>query len=151
MRIRVVWVGRTRDRAAAEWIEEYRGRIGRFCPLEIEEDRDAAGKGPDRAAREGRALRARIGPRALVVALDEGGREMTSKELARFLERSLGSHAEVTFLLGGAGGLGEDLVQRADVRLSLSRLTFTHEIARVLLLEQIYRAWTLIRGTPYHR
>jgi 23S rRNA (pseudouridine1915-N3)-methyltransferase len=149
--IRFVWVGRTRDAAAAGWIEEYRRRIGRFCPVEIEEIRDAAGKGRDRAARESRELASRLSGRGLLIALDERGRELTSEEFAGFLERSLGSHPELTFILGGSEGLEGDLVASAGVRLSLSRLTFTHELARVLLLEQVYRAFTILKGTPYHR
>ena len=151
MLIRFVWVGRTRDEAAAGWIEEYRRRIGRFCPVQIEEIRDASGKGRDRAARESHELASRLGGRALIVTLDERGTEMTSVEFARFLEKSLGAHPEVTFVLGGAEGLGEELVSSAGARLCLSRLTFTHEMARVLLLEQVYRAFTILKGTPYHR
>ncbi len=151
MLIRFVWVGRTRDAAAAGWIEEYRRRIGRFCPVEIEEIRDAAGKGRDRAARESRELASRLSGRGLLIALDERGRELTSNEFAGFLEKSLGSHPELTFILGGSEGLEGDLVASAGVRLSLSRLTFTHELARVLLLEQVYRAFTILKGTPYHR
>ena len=151
MLIRLVWVGRTRDAAAAGWIEEYRKRIGRFCPVEIEEIRDAAGKGRDRAARESRQLLSRLSARGLIIALDERGKEMTSAEFARFLDNSMSAHPEVTFVLGGAEGLGAGLLEAAGARLSLSRLTFTHELARVLLLEQIYRALTILKGTPYHR
>jgi 23S rRNA (pseudouridine1915-N3)-methyltransferase len=175
--LRVVWVGRTRPGPAAEWVEEYRSRIARFHPIEIVEARDAQGHGKGRAARESRELRARLGigrrgrdsaapggrkgrtsapasassPRGLVVALDETGTAMTSRELARFLERSLAERGEVTFLLGGADGLSSDLVGESAATLSLSRLTFTHEMARVVLLEQIYRALSILKGTPYHR
>ena len=149
MRIRLVWVGRTRDPACAGWIQEYRRRIGGYCPVEFSEIRDASG--PTRAAREARGLLARAGGRGLVVVLDERGREMDSTEFARFLGSALETHTEVTFLLGGPDGLDPELTAEAGDRLSLSRLTFPHEMARVLLAEQIYRALTILRGHPYHR
>jgi len=151
MLIRVLWVGKTRDRAAADWIEEYRRRLCRACPVEIVEVRDAAGKGSARAAREGKALASRIERGGLTVALDEAGQEMTSAEMARWLGRTLESRGTITFLLGGPEGLGEGVAASADLTLSLSRLTFTHEMARVLLLEQLYRAFSILEGTPYHR
>src|SRR5262245_29722158 len=137
MLIRVLWVGKTRDRGAAGWIEEYRRRLARFCPLEIVEVKDAAGKGSARAAREGKSLASKIERRGLTVALDESGKEMTSAELARWLGKTLETRGEITFLLGGPEGLGEALAGTADMTLSLSRLTFTHEMARVLVLEQL--------------
>lgn len=151
MLIRVLWVGKTRNRAAAEWIEDYRRRIARYCPIEIVEVKDAAGKGSARAARDAKTLGAKIEGRGLTVALDESGREMGSAELARWLGRTLESRGEITFLLGGPEGLGEGVERAAGLTLSLSRLTFTHEMARVLLLEQLYRAFSILRGTPYHR
>jgi 23S rRNA (pseudouridine1915-N3)-methyltransferase len=151
VRIRILWVGKTRDRAAAEWIEEYRRRIARICPIEIVEVKDAAGKGSARAAREGKTLASKIERRGLTVALDESGEEMTSAELARWLGKTLEGRGEITFLLGGPEGLGSGLAESAGLTLSLSRLTFTHEMARVLLLEQLYRAFSILEGTPYHR
>ena len=151
MLIRILWVGKTRDRAAANWIEEYRRRIARFCPIEIVEVRDAAGKGSGRAAREGKTLAARIERRGLTVALDESGKEMTSAELARWLGKTLESRGQITFLLGGPEGLEGGVAAAAGLTLSLSRMTFTHEMARVLLLEQLYRALSILQGTPYHR
>jgi len=151
VRIRILWVGKTRDAAAAGWIDEYRRRLARFCPIEIVEVRDAAGKGAARSSREGKTLAAKIEKRGLTVALDESGREMSSEELARWLGKTLESRGEITFLLGGPDGLGDGLAGTAGLTLSLSRLTFTHEMARVLLLEQLYRAFTILEGTPYHR
>jgi len=151
MLIRLVWVGKTRDRGAADWIENYRRRLARFCPIEIVEVRDAAGKGTARAAREGKALAAKIEGRGVTVALDESGKEMSSAELAHWLGRTLETRGEITFLLGGPDGLGTEAAASAGLTLSLSRLTFTHEMARVLLLEQLYRAFSILEGTPYHR
>ena len=149
--IRLIWVGRTRDSAAAGWIEEYRRRISRYCPIEITVIRDAPGKGRSRPAREFQALAAKLSGRGLVAVLDERGKEMTSPEFARFLERAIDSGSGVSFLMGGPEGLDPKLVALARARISLSRLTLTHEMARVVLMEQIYRAFSILRGTPYHR
>ena len=149
--IRVVWVGKTRLRTAAEWIEEYRRRISRFCPIEIVEVMDALGRGRSRASRESRALLGKIPDRGLVVALDETGDSMTSREFAKFVGRSLTSRSEMTFVMGGPEGTSRELIDAAGARLALSRLTLTHEMARVVLFEQIYRAFSILKGTPYHR
>ena len=151
MLIRLVWVGRTRARPAAEWVEEYRRRIERYCPLEIVEVPDAAGRGRGRVDREARSLLEKIPPRGLVVTLVETGETMTSPKFARFLERSLAARSEVTFILGGPEGIGQRIGVAAEKALSLSPLTLTHEMARVVLLEQLYRAFTILRGHPYHR
>jgi 23S rRNA (pseudouridine1915-N3)-methyltransferase len=151
MLIRLIWVGRTRDPAAAGWIEEYRRRIVRHCPLEITVVRDAPGKGRSRTARESKALAGKLGGRGLVVVLDEGGKEMTSVEFARFLDKAIASGSAVSFLLGGPEGLDHELVALAGARISLSRLTLTHEMVRVVLMEQIYRAFSILKGAPYPR
>src|SRR5437773_2206624 len=104
MLIRLIWVGRTRDPAAAGWIEEYRRRISRHCPIEIAEVRDAPGKGRSRAAREWHALAAKLEGRGTAVLLDEGGKEMTSAEFSRFLDRTMTSSPTVSFLMGGPEG-----------------------------------------------
>ena len=151
MLIRLIWVGRTRDAAAAGWIEEYRRRISHICPVQIVEIKDAAGKGASRAAREARDLAKALPGKGLVVALDEKGREMDSQAFAAFLGKAVTERHEISFLLGGSEGLDPDLIAIARERLALSRLTFTHEMARVLLMEQIYRAFTILRGHPYPR
>ena len=151
MLIRLVWVGRTRDPGLAAWVETYRTRIAPHCPIEIVETKDAAGKGAARASREGRGLARELSGRGLVVALDETGRTMNSARFASWLGKALETRREVTFLLGGSEGLDPAVRAAAEETLSLSPLTFTHELARVLLLEQIVRAFSVLKGTPYHR
>lgn len=151
MRIRLVWVGRTREAPATAWIEDYVQRIARYGSLEILEVKDAAGRGAARAARENRSLLERVSGKGIVVALDEAGEQMTSLALARFLDDARTRGQDVSFVLGGPEGLPPGLLEAAERRLSLSRLTLTHEMARVLLLEQIYRAFTILGGSPYHR
>lgn len=151
MLIRLVWVGRTRSPAAARWIETYRERIGRFCPVEIVEVKDAPGGARSRAARESRDLLDKASGRGLAVVLDESGETMTSREFARFLGDALASRSELTFVLGGPEGTTQALAAAAARKISLSRMTLTHEMARVFLAEQIYRALSIMKGAPYHR
>ncbi|WP_457569436.1 23S rRNA (pseudouridine(1915)-N(3))-methyltransferase RlmH [Desulfurobacterium sp.] len=85
--------------------------------------------------------------KGFVIALDERGKELNSKEFAKLLQK----HRYISFLIGGADGLSEDVKKEADMLLSLSKLTLQHDIARIVLLEQIYRGFQIIKGTPYHR
>jgi 23S rRNA (pseudouridine1915-N3)-methyltransferase len=93
----------------------------------------------------------KLPPGARVVALDEHGRQVTTRELADLLARWLESGRDTCLVIGGADGLGQEVLQRAELILSLSRLTLPHALARVLLAEQLYRAWSLLAGHPYHR
>jgi 23S rRNA (pseudouridine1915-N3)-methyltransferase len=142
--IRIVAVGRMKDRSLAALLEDYLRRIRALAPVELVELRD---QDPER---EGRAMVAKLGStrgRSLVVALDENGEDVTSRGLSRLL----GGHGGIAFLVGGADGLGPAARERADRTLRLSSLTLTHEMARVLLAEQVYRGLCILRGKPYHR
>jgi len=121
-------------------VEDYVKRIGRACPIEITEVRDA-----DAAVKKLDADRA-----ATVVLLDAGGKTLDSEALAKWLGelRDRGTR-EVVFLCGDADGFPEELRQRARHRLSLSAMTFSHELARVMLAEQLYRAFAILHGSPY--
>ena len=116
------------------------------CP----EARKHAGT-PRAKEEEGASLLARIGDREHVVALDERGKEYTSVELARRVEAWLGGGRDVALVLGGSDGLAPEVLARAGEKLALSRLTLAHRLARVVLLEQLYRALTIVRGEPYHK
>lgn len=142
--IRVIAVGRVKDRRLADLAADYQRRIQPMARLEIVELRDQT------QAKEDRQIRDILGPAVghdPVVVLDERGDSMTSKDLAGLL----GRHGSITFVIGGADGVTDAVRQRADRVQRLSRMTFTHEMARVLLLEQIYRGLTILRGKPYHR
>jgi 23S rRNA (pseudouridine1915-N3)-methyltransferase len=100
---------------------------------------------------EGRLVLSKLTPDDYLVLLDERGREFTSPELAQWLERRLSaSHRRLIFLIGGAFGFSPELYARADEQIALSRLTFSHQMARLFLLEQLYRAMTILRNEPYH-
>ena len=136
----VVAAGKLRESWVREGCEEYRRRIARYLGIEILEVKDST------------ALAARVPDRLRLIALDERGKQPTSRELGDKLAAWMGSGMQgACFLLGDADGLPPDLVARADEVLSLSRLTLPHRLARLVLLEQLYRALSIVRGEPYHR
>ena len=139
-------------------IEDYEARIGRYWRFQAHEVEAGLGKVRKvdeekvREAEEDR-LTARL-PKGggEVVALTRNGKALSSRELARFLaDRALRSVQEVTFVIGGAFGLGKGILERSTVKLSLSPMTLPHEIARLVLAEQLYRAGTILRNEPYHK
>lgn len=153
MTLHLVAVGRVRDPALRAACEEYLGRIRKLWGLEIHEVRSPAGQFPaaERMRREGDLLLAAIPPRALSVALTRTGRSDTSEGFARRFAGWQATTRDVAFVIGGADGLDPRVHQRCEEALSLSSLTLPHELARVVLLEQLYRAGTIERGTPYHK
>jgi len=138
--IRILTVGKLKDRHLAELCADFAKRIKRWSSLEIVELKD---QGPDR---EATAMLAKLGT-GPVHALEERGDTMTSRKFSALLA----SHGSPTFLIGGPDGLGDAARQHADRLLSLSPMTFTHETARFLLLEQIYRGLAIQHHHPYHR
>lgn len=154
MRIHILWEGKTKDASLRALEAELIGRIEHFTGLVIDEinpaQRSSAPRKGRLAAAE-RALLKRI-QGATKVVLDPRGREWSSEEFAEWLgHQALRGTREVAFLVGGREGFSEAFRQQADILLALSRMTFTHDWARALLLEQIYRAFTILRGYPYSR
>jgi 23S rRNA (pseudouridine1915-N3)-methyltransferase len=134
-------------------VEEYAKRIGRYARFELVEVAEARRHAGTLRARgeEGETLLSRVRPGERVVALDERGEEPDSAAFAGRVGRWLRDGRDVALLLGGADGLSPAVLARADERLSLSRLTLAHRLARLVLVEQLYRAFTILRGEPYHR
>jgi 23S rRNA (pseudouridine1915-N3)-methyltransferase len=152
MEITVVAVGKLRPyyRQAAD---DYTRRLRRYAHLREEEVKEAV-RAPTPAAQrseEAARLETRISEGATVVALAREGMGWSSRELARQLERWLLRARPVSLVIGGSEGLDPGFMERAAVRWSLGPLTFPHELARVILLEQLYRAFTILRGEPYHK
>jgi 23S rRNA (pseudouridine1915-N3)-methyltransferase len=144
MRILIVAVGRVKEKPLRETIEDYYGRIRRYTTLSEVEIPD--GRFPEVETKMRRA----IPPRAKVVALEVGGQRFSSQDFARWIGHcELGAVGAIAFLVGGSDGLPEAVSKEADLRLSLSDLTLPHRIARLVLAEQIYRAYTILRGEPY--
>jgi 23S rRNA (pseudouridine1915-N3)-methyltransferase len=155
VKFRVVAVGKPRAQSLAAAIQDYETRAARYWPLEIREVREEPARNatPDVVReREGERLLAAAGANALVVACDAEGDTRTSAELAAWMhaERERASR-DVAFVIGGAFGLSQAVRDSAVQRLSFSRFTFPHELARLLLAEQLYRAGTIVRGEPYHK
>lgn len=144
MRVRIIAVGKAKDRDLRSLLVDYYARIGRYAKLEEVELKDGKeAEVSDRLARS-------IPDRSRVVALEVDGRAMSSQALAKWIDRAENDSVQtVVFLIGGAYGLPRDLSRRADLRLSLSAMTLPHRLARLMLAEQIYRAFTISRGEPY--
>lgn len=154
MRLRFVWVGKTRNEHLRALCDEYLKRLKRFARFELLEVRESAQQSKEAGIEEeGRRILGGLHADALVVLLDVEGREWSSEELASQVEKwqASGSVKEVAFVIGGHRGVSAEVRQRAATHWSLSRLTLTHEMARVLLLEQVYRAYTIIHGLPYQK
>jgi len=155
VKLRLLCVGRLSENYLREGCTLYLERVRRYLPLAIEELKEQKAAGPaDRRraiAREGEQLLGRIPDGAYVIALDEQGQAMTSADLAKLLERHMiAGTGEWLLVIGGAHGLSDSVRRRADLVLSLSAMTLPHQIARLLLLEQLYRGCTIIRREPYH-
>ena len=159
MKITCVTVGKIKEKYLTEAIREYEKRLSRYCKLEIvelvdEKTPDGAGEALERQIKEkeGQRLLARIKDGDFVIALAIEGRMLSSEELAARLERlGVDGVSHIVFVIGGSLGLSEAVLRRADFSLSFSRMTFPHQLMRVVLLEQIYRSFRINAGEPYHK
>jgi 23S rRNA (pseudouridine1915-N3)-methyltransferase len=150
MKFKFLWVGKTRDANWKALQDDYLKRLSHFVKYEIVEVKDA--QGANSIDLEGNELLAKLNPSSFVTLLDAKGRHLSSHQLAAELGSWQDSaKKEIAFVIGGAKGTSCGLAERADFKLSLSFLTFTHETARVILIEQLYRAFTIIKGFPYQK
>ena len=139
MKLRIVWVGKTKNPLLAKLCEDYIGRIRHFLPIEIAD------------VKEAKLLQA-FDANDRVVALDPKGKAWTSEEFAKFIQQHMVEDPRrLTFVIGDYAGLSPEIKKRADIQWSLSPLTFTHDITRVLLVEQIYRALSIVHNLPYSK
>lgn len=159
MKITLITVGKIKEKYLEEAIGEYTKRLNRYCKLEIIQVTDE--KTPDRAGpsleeqikdREGQRILSHMKDGMYVITLEIQGKMLTSEELAEKMD-SLGVRgiSHVAFIIGGSLGLSKEVLKRADFRLSFSKMTFPHQLMRVILLEQIYRSYRIIAGEPYHK
>jgi 23S rRNA (pseudouridine1915-N3)-methyltransferase len=154
VRVVVAAVGRPRDRHLAAAIDDYETRAARYWPLSIAEVREASGRSvspADARRREGEKLRERLPAGAMVLLCDERGERLTSAGFADLLLKARDAARDVAFVVGGAYGLDDDLRRMATRSLQLAPWTLPHELARLVLAEQLYRAGTIVRGEPYHK
>ncbi len=154
MKIAVVAVGKLKERYYRDAADEYLKRLKPYARVdEIEvADRDLS-RGEERGrAEEGADILRALPEGAHVVLLDIGGRQRSSEEIAAWIDQhALNGRSSLAFVIGGASGFSPDVAAQADERLSLGRITLPHQLARVVLLEQLYRAFRISRGEPYHR
>ena len=159
MKIKVVTVGKLKEKYLKDGIAEYSKRISRFAKLEMIELADE--KTPDRASEsenqkileiEGQRILSKVGDRDFVIALAIEGKTLSSEEFSKQLEEaSIKGFSTLTFIIGGSLGLAQDVKNRANLSVSFGRLTLPHQLMRLVLVEQIYRAFTIQQGSPYHK
>ena len=153
MRLRVIWTGKTRDAHLRALLDDYFKRLSHFARCEISELRESPGSEKKSGIdKDSKRISDGLREGAVNVLLDPDGVEWSSEQLAKEIQRwQDGGTKEVTFIVGGPNGVSAELSARASKRWSLSRLTLTHEMTRVVLLEQLYRAYTIIHGLPYQK
>ena len=153
MKLHFVWVGKTKDRNCRALVDEYLERIGNYATLGVTELKEVEGSNESEIiAREGSKIIESVSRDDYVIVLDEAGEQLGSRDFAEKLRTiRYGGVKRLAFVVGGFAGLSEELKERANLKWSLSRLTLTHEMARAVLAEQVYRAFTLLAGQRYHR
>ena len=159
MKIKVVTVGKLKEKYLKDGIAEYSKRISRFAKLEMIELADE--KTPDKASEsenqkileiEGQRILSKVGDRDFVIVLAIEGKTLSSEEFSKRLEEaSIKGFSTLTFIIGGSLGLAQDVKNRANLSVSFGRLTLPHQLMRLVLAEQIYRAFTIQQGSPYHK
>lgn len=159
MKITIITVGKIKEKYFTDAISEYSKRLSRYCKLEIIQVADE--KTPDGASealetqikdKEGERILSNIKDGSYVVALAIEGNMLDSEELAEKIEKwGVSGVSQIVFVIGGSLGLSRAVLNRADYKLSFSRMTFPHQLMRVILLEQIYRAYRIIQNEPYHK
>ena len=154
MKITLLVVGKTSDARLQSLINEYRQRLSHYVPFEfvvLPDIKNAKSLSQEQLkVAEGEAILASLTPAMDVILLDEHGREFRSIEYAEWLQKKMGSGKDLTLVIGGAYGFSEAVYARANGKLSLSQMTFSHQMIRIMAIEQIYRAMTILRGEPYH-
>lgn len=159
MKITLVTVGKIKENYLRDAVAEYVKRLGKYCKLEVIETADE--KTPDHAsetveeairAKEAERILRYIREDAFVITLEILGKQLSSEELAKKIE-TLGvqGKSHIIFVVGGSIGLGKEVLERSDFALSFSKMTFPHQLMRVILLEQVYRSFRIINGEPYHK
>lgn len=159
MKISLICVGKIKEKYLTMGIDEYKKRLSRYCSLEIielpdEGTPDNAGTAIEEAIKrtEGNRILKALKEDSFCIALDIQGKILSSEELAEYMEKLfVGGKSHISFIIGGSLGLSDEVLKRADYRLSFSKMTFPHQLMRLVLLEQIYRSYRIINNEPYHK
>lgn len=159
MKITLITVGKIKEKYLKDAIAEYSKRLGKYCRLEIVEVADE--KTPDHASqtvedqirtKEAERILKYVKDEAYVITLEINGKQITSEGFAEKIEElGIQGKSHIIFIIGGSIGLGKDVLDKSDYALSFSKMTFPHQLMRVILLEQIYRSYRIINGEPYHK
>lgn len=154
MKILLMTLGKTTDARLSALIDDYQQRLKHYIPFEfvvVPDIKNAKSLTQDQLkTAEGEAILARLTPAMDVLLLDEHGREFRSIEYADFLQRKMAAGRDLVLIIGGAYGFSQAVYDRANGKISLSQMTFSHQMIRLMAIEQIYRAMTILRGEPYH-
>ena len=159
MKITLITVGKIKEKYLKDAIAEYSKRLSRYCKLDIIEVTDE--KTPDHASesvqdairsKEAERIQKYIKEDAYIITLEIGGKQLASEELAEKIDKlGIQGVSHIIFIIGGSIGLGREVLSKSDYALSFSKMTFPHQLMRVILLEQIYRSYRIINGEPYHK
>ena len=159
MRINIVCVGKIKEKYLKLGIDEFKKRLSKYCKLEIIELEDE--KAPENLSdkemlmikeKEGKKILSKIKDNSYVIALAIDGKNLSSEELAETINKlCVRGISNITFVIGGSLGLSDEVLSRADYKLSFSKMTFPHQLMRLILLEQVYRAYRINNGEPYHK
>lgn len=159
MNIKLITVGKLKEKYLKEGIAEYTKRLSRFCKFQVVELIDE--KTPENAseaqnnqimAKEGERIQAKIGSRDYVIVLAIEGKQFPSEEFSQKLEAvAVNGYSDITFIIGGSLGLSKEIKQRVNLKMSFGLLTLPHQLMRLVLIEQIYRAFMIQQGSPYHK
>ena len=154
MKITILCVGKIKEKFYRDAVAEYEKRLSRYCKLEIVEVADE--KTPDNASqikeKEAERMEKHLKEAAFVCALAIDGKQLDSVELSEKIEQlGTGGTSHIIFLIGGSLGMSDELLKKADMKLSFSKMTFPHQLMRVILLEQVYRAYRIMNHEPYHK
>lgn len=155
MQIRVVVVGKTSAKYLVEGIAEYEKRLKRYCSFSwiVIPDLSIRGKTSvnELKEKEGNAILSKVSPNEFMVLFDEAGEQFTSVGFSRWIEkRALAGNSKLTFVVGGAYGFSEEVYKKSNARISFSKMTFSHQMIRLLIIEQVYRAFSIKHNLPYH-
>jgi len=155
LKIKLVFIGKTTDKCVLELIQKYQNRIKKFITFEIEEIpalKNVKNLSVEQIKdKEASLFLKKIEENSFVILLDEKGKAFTSKDFASFLQKKMNiGFKNIYFFIGGSYGFSSELYQKADLKLSLSSMTFSHQLIRVIFLEQLYRAFTILNNHPYH-
>jgi 23S rRNA (pseudouridine1915-N3)-methyltransferase len=156
MKIKIIVVGKTKEKFLQQGEQEFQRRLKHYCQLEqviIKEEKIVSNRTEQIIKlKEAERILAQTTRGSYIIALDREGDQVSSEELAEFLQQKMNDgYGEAIFIIGGTLGLGETVLNSSAKVLSLSKMTFTHEMSRLILLEQLYRAFTILKGTKYHK